>query len=95
MPSAAFEPAIPAIKQLHTYALYCPATGIGIMHLYCFDIPSSLEFCYKLRRYIGVWLWSIRFRNSKRTVSDTRTQHNLIFAASVFLVSEGWYYGLL
>jgi hypothetical protein len=53
MPSVAFEPAIPTIKQLHTYALYCPATGIGIMHLYCFHKPSSLEFCYKVRHTIS------------------------------------------
>jgi hypothetical protein len=30
MSSARFEPAIPAIKQLQTYALECTATGIGI-----------------------------------------------------------------
>jgi hypothetical protein len=29
MPSAEFEPAIPAIKGLQTYALNCTATGIG------------------------------------------------------------------
>jgi hypothetical protein len=29
MPSAGFEPAIPAIKRLHTYALDCTATEIG------------------------------------------------------------------
>jgi hypothetical protein len=29
MPSAGFEPAIPAIKRLQTYALDSTATGIG------------------------------------------------------------------
>ena len=29
MPSAGFEPAVPAIKRLQTYALACTATRIG------------------------------------------------------------------
>jgi len=32
MPSAEFEPAIPAIKQPRTYALDLTATGIGIVY---------------------------------------------------------------
>jgi hypothetical protein len=31
MPSAGFEPTIPAIKRLHTYALDCTVTGIDII----------------------------------------------------------------
>jgi len=31
MPSAVFESAIPAIEQLHTYALGPTATGIGLV----------------------------------------------------------------
>jgi hypothetical protein len=99
MPSAGFEPAIPAIKQLRTYTLDCTATGIGIIRLYYFEIPSSSKFCYKLRHTksgpISRSHLSARFRNWKCTVSDTRTKHNRNFATPVFLVGEGWHYGLL
>jgi len=33
MPSAGFEPAIPVIKQLQTYALERTVTGIGVMFI--------------------------------------------------------------
>jgi len=42
MPSAEFEPAIPAINQLHTYAVYRTATGNGTLEvsLHAFLTPA-------------------------------------------------------
>jgi hypothetical protein len=38
MPSAEFEPAIPAIERLQTYALDLTATGIGTFSLAAFEL---------------------------------------------------------
>jgi hypothetical protein len=87
-------------NQAAAYALFCPAAGIGIIRLYCFDIPSSLEFCYKLRHTnSGAISGSDRrvYASEIRSAPLATHEHNIIlfFAASGFLVGESWYYGLL
>jgi hypothetical protein len=64
MPSVGFKPAIPAIKQPHTYALVCTATGIGIIRRY-YSI-----FYVKMFRVHPVVLVSNRYVN-KSTVYTT------------------------
>ena len=47
MPSEAFEPAIPALEQLHTYAIDRAATGIGsdngLQPFFCNDGHFSFQ----------------------------------------------------
>jgi hypothetical protein len=50
MPSAGFEPAIPAIKLLQTYVLDRKATRIGMLGLY---ISVIIIINYRKLRYDG------------------------------------------
>jgi len=43
MPSAGFEPSIPATKRLQTYALNCTATGIDRVHWLTYLLACSME----------------------------------------------------
>ena len=56
MPSAGFEPATPAIKQLQTYALDRKATGIGlwvpykhkfVVLTYVYSRTDTVDMAYK------------------------------------------------
>jgi len=42
MPSAGFEPAIPTIERLKTYALGRTATGIGLISIMALIITSAI-----------------------------------------------------